>query len=225
MLSNLIKKAILMYKYRYNRHRARAINFAFDFCRHNHVDGDYFEFGVYRGDTFKYAFHLAELKENKSMNFFAFDSFAGFSEPSGNDDIGIIKKGGRSCSEQDFLKIIKSDGVDLKRVKILPGWFEQTLEGAGKLETDKKIGAAKAAIIYIDCDLYEPAILSLDFITNKLVDGSIILFDNWFLFKGSPYRGERKAFTEWLEKNHNFVASEFHKFGWHGSSFIINHKL
>ncbi|MCG2718374.1 MAG: methyltransferase, partial [Nanoarchaeota archaeon] len=72
------------------------------------------------------------------------------------------------------------------------------------------------------CDLYESTVLVLDFITEYIQDGTIIIFDDWFSFRGNPNRGEQKAFKEWLKKNPSIKTTEFYRFGWHGNSFITH---
>lgn len=214
--------ALLWWKYRHNRGRAHMLNKALDFCRCNNVEGDYFEFGVFQGAMCEYAHKASRLRGRPNMQVFAFDSFEGFSEPQGADDIGILKKGGRTCSLEQFQTNMRMAGVEEKDITAIPGFFEETLQGPKKEDTIQKIGNRKAAIVYVDCDLYEPARDVLAFIRPYLVDGSIVVFDNWFLFKGSPFRGERKACAEWLTTHPDIVVSQFHKFGWHGESFIVS---
>lgn len=220
-----IKKISLLVKNRNNRPRCKMLDTAMDFIRHSKVEGDYFEFGVFRGVTFQYAYHSSQLRELKSMNFFALDSFQGFADPKGNDTTGVIVKGTRNCSENEFFKVLRSYGVDVDKVHAIPGWFEDTLTGEGEKKTRDQIGKRKAAIVYLDADLYEPTVLALDFLVDYLTDGTLLIFDNWFLFRGHPQRGERRAFEEWCQKHPEFIITPFNKFGWHGESFIVNLRL
>ena len=219
------KKIALLAKNRNNRPRCRMLDMAMDFVRHSKVEGDYFEFGVYRGLTFQYAYHSAQIRKLTSMRFFALDSFQGFADPKGNDTTGVIIKGTRNCSENNFYRVLRSHSVDMKKVKTIPGWFENTLIGEGKKNTVNKIGQSKAAIVYLDADLYEPTVLALDFIVEYLADGALLLFDNWFLFRGHPERGERRAFEEWTKKHPELIITPYSNFGWHGTSFIVNFPL
>lgn len=219
------RKVVLLFKNRDNLPRCKMLDRTMDFVRHNDVKGDYFEFGVYAGTTFQYAYHAAKDRGLKNMNFHAFDSFEGFSKPKGHDDIGLVVEGTRSCSEKQFLDNVEHYRIPLSVVTTTKGWFSNTLEGNGINKTNKKLGSTKIAIAWLDADLYEPTILALNFITNRLQDGTVILFDNWFLFKGHPCRGERKALTEWQKNNPNIVLTPFYHFGWHGTSFIVNTPL
>ena len=41
--------------------------------------------------------------------------------------------------------------------------------------------------------LYESTIVVLDFVTDLLVQGSVLVFDDWFYNQGRKDRGEQKA--------------------------------
>ena len=110
--------------------------------------------------------------------------------------------------------------MDLAKVKIVPGWFKDTLNA----ETRTKLFLKSAAVVWVDCDLYESTVPVLEFITDLVVDGTILVMDDWFFYKGRPDMGERKAFAEWLNINPNISFTEFHKYSWHGNSFILHKK-
>lgn len=215
-------KLKLIVRNRQNLYRAFMLERAFDFVRHNLVKGDYFEFGVYAGTTFQYAYHAARARGLNTVRFHAFDSFEGFSEPKGHDDIGHVVQGGRFCSEEQFLKNVRRAGVPLAHVTTTKGWFADTLEGEGAKKTNEKLGDAKIAAVWLDADLYEPTLSALNFLTPRLQDGTVMMLDNWFLFKGHPGRGERRALAEWLAKNPEITLTPFYHFSWHGTSFIVN---
>lgn len=224
-LTYLIRKFLLKVKNWDNPNRANFLDVSFDYCLHNNVGNGYFEFGVFKGNTFQYAFNLAQLVNLTQYRFFAFDSFQGFSKPGKSDNLGLINEGDRFCSLEDFKQNISNKGVDLSKVQCIQGWFADTLKGKQSLKNKELIGKTRISIAYFDADLYEPTKLALDFATDFIDDGSIFAFDNWFLFKGHPMRGEQRAFEEWRKKNSQFIVSEFYKFGWHGNSFIISKKL
>ena len=197
------------------------IDYAMHFAAAHQLEGDYLEFGVFEGDGFIKAFHLSKRYAHiNKMRFYAFDSFRGLPEITGVDANGyqMFTKGQLDCSLERFKKIISKNGVDLQRVTIIPGYYKEILNN----ETKKNLPLKKAAIVYIDCDLYESTIPVLDFVTDYIQDGTIIIFDDWFLFKGHPDRGEQRAFREWLDKNKHIRVSEYNKFGWYGNSFIVH---
>lgn len=216
------QKFWLLFKNRQNLYRSFMLERAMDFVRHNTVAGDYYEFGVYAGTTFQYAYHAATARGLRGMRFHAFDSFEGFSQPKGHDDIGHVVKGGRFCSLEQFVKNVRKAGVPASRFTTTKGWFSDTLENEGKKGTDEMLGNSKIAAVWLDADLYEPTISALNFLTPRLQDGTVMMLDNWFLFKGHPERGERRALAEWLKNHPEITLTPFYHFSWHGTSFIVN---
>lgn len=201
--------------------REKMLKLAMQYAVASKLDGDYLEFGVYKGDTFSAAYHLAQFNGPKNMRFLAFDSFSGLPEIKGVDnEFKQYSQGQYAYGVKNFKNNILKRGVDLNKVEIIPGWFDQSLNN----ESVEKIKLVSAAIIWVDCDLYESALPVLDFIKEFLQDGAVIIFDDWFCFRGHPERGERRAFREWIEKNSEFTVSEYQKFGWHGNSFLVHKK-
>ncbi|HRF44076.1 MAG TPA: hypothetical protein PLD30_07515, partial [Candidatus Competibacteraceae bacterium] len=88
-----------------------------------------------------------------------------------------------------------------------------------------RLNITKARMVHIDCDLYESTKLALDFVASLMQEGTIIVFDDWFQFRGNPQRGEQKAFYEWLENNHQLQAVEYMREFPFRNSFIITFKI
>ncbi len=196
-----------------------------DYLRSNKIEGDYLEFGVSEGNTFISSYHIAQTmgKNLRGMRFIGFDSFEGI-PPIKNK---LDKEGFKHFHEGDYafpykslIKRLKKSKISLTKTYLVKGWFEKTLN----LETKKKLKIKKAAIVYIDSDLYESAVKVLDFVQDILQEGSLLVFDDWFCFRGNPDRGEQLAFKEWLKKNPQFEPIEFQKFGWYGNSFIVRER-
>ncbi len=201
--------------------RENFLEMVMDYARSSRLSGDYLEFGVFQGHTFISSFHFANSqgKNLSNMRFFAFDSFQGLPKPEGVDieTFDHFKEGDYSFSLDNFVKNLKRSNVDMKRVIITPGWFNKTLNSKLK---DKFI-LKKASIVYIDCDLYSSTVDVLNFVEDLIYPGTLIAFDDWFTFRGSPDQGEQLAFKVWLKKHPKIKVEEFRKFGWHGNSFIV----
>ena len=184
------------------------------FVRDNDVKGDYFEFGVHEGGSFSSAFFFANTYGLNKMEFLAFDSFEGL--PDNKEGMKLLRGGEYACSLEQFKINLRKRKVDLNRVKAYKGWFKDLEKRRTSIEN------RKAAIIYVDGDLYQSAVEVLRFINGYLQEGTLLIFDDWNLFKGNPNKGEQLAFREWLKKNPQIKVSEFLKFGYHGNSFIVN---
>ena len=191
----------------------------------NGIEGDYAEFGTADGTSFisfyngfkrrkKYSKHL------KNMKFWAFDSFEGLPEISGQDTKMVHgwKAGDYAYDEKTFLSLVEQGGVDLSIVETVKGFYDEVLTE----ELKTKISLKKIAIAYIDCDLYESTVPVLAFITDYIQDGTVICFNDWWAYNGHPERGEQLAFKEWIEKNPQFIASEFTRAGYKDVCFVIN---
>ncbi len=184
------------------------------------VPGDYLEFGVYRGDTFRHAYEVLSISF-PGMRFFAFDSFQGLPEPSGidarNGYTGNFRKGEFSCSEEEFRNGLAASRVDLSRVVTVRGWFADTL----KPEKTHEYGIDRVAFAWIDCDLYESTVPVLDFLGPRLAVGSVLAFDDWRCYRNHPDFGEQRACREWLDSNPRLHLNKLLSFGWHGIAFTV----
>ena len=178
--------------------------------------GDYLEFGCAAGDSFLHTYRRAASKM-PWMRFWAFDSFAGLPAPQGIDRCGEAREGLFACSEKDFRANLDRARVDWKRVEIVPGWYDHTLRPELKAER----GLRLASIVYIDCDLYHSAALALEFITDLVETGTVLIFDEWFTFRGDPKLGEQRACAEWLARHPEITLQDWHFFGAYGKSFVV----
>jgi O-methyltransferase len=155
----------------------------------------------------------------ENMRFFAFDSFQGLPEPDRVDKQGRdFAKGKFKCTQNAFRDNLVKDGVPLSKVVTVPGWFEDTCTE----ETIMKYGMRKASIIHVDCDLYVSAKTALDFVKPLLTDGTIIIFDDWYCFRGNPNLGEQRAFNEWKATMTDWRFTEYQKEGPYRNSFIAS---
>lgn len=209
---------------------------AASFVTWNQVDGDYLEFGVYEGDSFAAAYHAImhcrtlhltrgydspEYRhwQETRPRFFAFDSFEGLPS-SGIDQHVDYGAGAYQCSEDRFRANLVKHGVDLSDVVVVPGFYDRTLNR----EIKERHELRKAAVAMIDCDLYESTVSVLDFLTDLVDQGTVLIFHDWFRFRGSPHRGEQRACREWLARNPHLELAEYWREGPQAVSFLVNLK-
>lgn len=133
-------------------------------------EGLVLEFGVRHGNSIR---QLAKLTKQEIHGF---DSFEGLPESWHQEDKGTYSTKGR-------LPVVS------KHVKLHQGWFEDTLpefllENLGNVR-----------LINIDCDLYSSTKTVLDFLANRIVSGTVIVFDEYI---GNQHwrEDEYKAFQE-----------------------------
>jgi len=220
--------------------RMTLIEKAARFIANDKIAGDYLEFGVFRGESFVQAYHaIRNTFENRiamtynasavdrqerqrlldEIRFFAFDSFEGLPPLEGVDQLGDDFSAGQyACGLDEFRNNLATRGVNLDKVICVPGWFNESCVS----ETIERYGMRQASVIWIDCDLYHSAKSVLEFVTPLLQDGTVIIFDDWFAFRGNPLLGEQKAFHEWKQTVEGFEFNEFHKEGTYRNSFIAS---
>lgn len=203
----------------------RIFNAVMRYIKFHKIEGDYLEFGLYKGDSFIQAWKEAKKCNIENMRFIGFDSFQGFPELKGVDKkYSLIKDGSYKYSMSSFkAELAKHYIFPFLDDKIIlkEGWFKDTLNE--KTKRDLKI--SKVAVAMLDCDLYESTIEVLNFLKNNIQDGGIIMFDDWFLYKAKKDLGQQKAVKEWLKMNKDVRLVEYRKFRWGGISFIVDKKV
>lgn len=145
------------------------------------VDGFLIELGTGKGSTTNF---LAALNPRKTI--YTFDSFLGL--PTNWDRGDVLVPGNLFAWPKG-----KALPTFLLNVELKKGWFAETLPKFVDLH-DEPI-----AFLHIDCDIYESTAQGLDILGPKMVDGTVILFDEFYNYPN--YRNhEYKAFLEFLEK-------------------------
>lgn len=209
---------------------------AASFMAWNQIEGDYLEFGVYQGDSFATAYRAIraqrrlhssfvekspeyQRKKQTCPRFVAFDSFSGLPEGLGARHADYAP-GAYACTQDEFTGNIAGLGVDLKDVIVVPGFYDKTLNST----TKEQHGLRRAAIVMIDCDLYESTVPVLEFLTDLVDQGTILIFHDWFRFRGSPKCGEQRACREWQERNPHLELIEYWREGPQAVSFLVNLK-
>lgn len=209
--------------------RLGALDKAFEFIYKSETDGDYCEFGVYQGVSLIRALrtdHKWHEKTNRChvKRFFGFDSFSGLPPFSPNDRLEgyeVFKEGQFGDASLELVRQkIKEEKLEFKEVKLIPGLFSETLTSPGVLGEFQN---SSVAIAHIDCDLYSSALDCLKFLDGRLSDGAVLLFDDWFCFRGRPDYGVRAAFERWVEEGVYWITDYFF-YSWAGKAFIVNVK-
>ena len=189
---------------------------AFEFKHINGIEGDYFEFGLYRGKTFCYAHSQKRRHKMSNMMLWGFDSFQGLPPITEQED-NIWHEGDFACSESEFKSILTRAGFKPSEYILVPGFYEASLNE----ELHRRIGSRKAAIVYIDCDLYESTLSVLEFVHRYFVNGTIVCFDDWYNYKGRPDKGEQLAVRDFLTTHPQIEFIPYLDYSPLGKSFII----
>ena len=192
---------------------------AFEFAKINGVIGDYFEFGVWRGKTFRWAHLMKHRYGLNEMKLWAFDSFSGLPDVAPQAD-NIWKKGQFACSLDEFRQIMASAGVGTHEYETVPGYYSESLND----HLRARIGQRQAAVVYIDCDLYESTADALRFVGAHLAHGAILCFDDYYNYKAAPDQGEARALAEFRSANPDLDVMPYFNYAPLGASFIVRRR-
>jgi O-methyltransferase len=195
---------------------AEILHKGFAYLMNNQIKGHYAEFGVFEGSTTLEACFASRIFGLDDLEFFVFDSFQGLPDLERVDGSEVFTKGQFSSSLIEFRRNLMRERVDFSKFHIFPGFYNRTLPTL-------KLNKTRFAFVLVDCDLYSSTVSVLDFLTDKLVQGAIIAFDDWYCYD-SPDKGERLAVSEWLARNPMIELIEYSNFHWAGKSFIVNLK-
>ncbi len=157
-----------------------TLGFALDHARE---DGLVLEFGVRFGNSINY------IAKNVDRDVHGFDSFQGLPEAWAGYDAGIYTTGG-------MLPRVASN------VRLHVGLFDETLPGFVAEH------AGPIRFMNVDCDLYSSTQTIFHFLADRVVPGTVIVFDEYFM-NPTWREDEFKAFQEAVEShswNYEYIA-------------------
>lgn len=205
---------------RHNLAKARMLSILFYQLNLDKTPGDYFEFGVASGNSMRAASLAIKHSHFKTLgvsamsrNLYGFDTFSEFKSDAKMDDHPVFAGKSYSSSYKSVSKRFK------RRSDI--NLFELDVCSIDKV-TDLKIpNDSCVALALLDMDLYSPTKSALNWIQPRLQVGSYLLLDDYYYFRGSRTRGERRAWLEFLAENPNIKVELVDRYGAGGQVFII----
>lgn len=154
----------------------------------NAIPGDIVECGVAAGGSAA----LMALASQPMRQLWLCDTFTGLPSPSPADPaIAAAWTGTCLGSPEEIFRSFARLGIELAKVKIIPGLFEETL-------ADSPIG--NIALLHVDGDWYQSVKATLEALYDRVSPGGIIQFDDY-----GHWSGARRAVDEFLRGRH-FVA-------------------
>ena len=187
--------------------------------------GYYMEFGVLNGESIIDAYR--QLRGHLT-HVYGFDSFLGLPVLTDDDEIAgekmpAYREGNfQSLDKVSVAKVIQSNcRIPEDKLTLIEGFFEDSLPAFdAQLLNDK----GPLLCCYIDCNLFSSTKIVLDFIEDKVVEGSWLFFDDYWCNRGSPKLGQRRAISEWLANSSRVGLSDYGNFRGFGKAFIVYEK-
>jgi hypothetical protein len=154
------------------------------------IPGDVIECGVCNGGT---AAILARFASRSQMDrtVWLFDSFQGMPEVTKEDGVAANGETAESHIGKEIgdparvNEILRKVGANGRRVRIVPGWFQETFPS---------FDAKAIALLNIDADWYESVKLCLETFYDRVVAGGFVSFDDY-----GHWPGCRRAVDEFFQ--------------------------
>lgn len=186
--------------------RAGALHRAWGHVFSNQIRGAYYEFWVYRGDSFRTSYRVhrqfarwaqgqltaseewrrktAARYVTDNHQFHAFDTFAGM--PPNAETNALFAGGTFYCSFEEFTRLNRAVGL------------------------------------IVDADLYDSARDALEIVTEKLRQGSVLMCDDWNAFNAHRGTCARRALAEWLDRYRELDAEPWFTYDFAGQAFLVH---
>lgn len=174
------------------------------------IEGCVMEFGVARGETIKY---ISSHWPDQAV--WGFDSFQGLPEPWFMNSRDYYTRPARGF---DLLQ----EGLPTypDNVKLVIGWYDQSI--SPWLESNPEL----VKFLHVDCVLYSSTITVLTLLKDRIVPGTVIVFDDFYPW--DDYRsyalwkdGEYRALKEWTVQYDRQFKPLFHSNKWQCSIIIV----
>ena len=148
------------------------------------VPGDTAECGVYKGLSSYIICDRNQQSTSFRRTHYAFDSFAGLSEPGKAEDGSHWHAGDLSVEEQEFRDNLRPFESS---VQVYRGWIPTRFD---------EVADKRFCFVHIDVDLYQPTKDSMEFFYDRMSPGVIIVCDDYG-FGTCP--GATRAVDEFLQ--------------------------
>lgn len=119
-----------------------------------------------------------------SNRIIGFDSFQGLPNDEG------AKVGWKKGDFAVPIETVRESLADWPNIELIQGWYDEVLTEDFK----ENLKLNSASLIHIDCDLYCSAVSVLKWCRSLLIEGTILVFDEWPVY-------EKKAWEEFSKEN------------------------
>ena len=170
------------------------------------VQGDIYEFGVYKGASLVRLASFRELCETTThRKIYGFDVFGKFpDELALESDLEFVQRfeqaGGNGISEADLQEVFKRK--EITNIELIAGDLFDTLP-----KHIEKIDKPKIALLHVDVDVYEPTKYILESLWEFIEPGGIVMLDDYKMVEGGTI-----AIDEFLsDKKEEVRTCKFYK--------------
>lgn len=153
------------------------------------IPGDIIEFGCWKGGNLMLMAKILQvIQPNTIKQVYGFDSFEGLQTFSKEDNIDKKAMKGQYRGNEDilkqFIKLYEMDGW----IHLVKGDANKTIKEFARLHKHMLVSLA-----YLDFDLYTPTVEALNFLSERIPVGGLIVFDEALY---PQWEGESQAMFE-----------------------------
>lgn len=164
--------------------------------RTSKISGHVAEVGAYQGGNALCALMSKEWVGDKT--YYIFDSLEGFPNVTDNDPVSV----GRGTYNIDlYVQEVFNSFSAIPNAKFIKGFVPDTFS---QLDPDSSY-----SIIFYDCDLYQPALDTLNYFWDRLSPGGVVLIHDYYAEPGG-FHGVRKALDEFESERGVRFKSFYH---------------
>lgn len=202
----------------------------------NRLAGGYYEFGVYKGESFRESYRIhqgyvtwhrtqtqspemwrRQIRWEVNHHFYAFDTFAGM--PANTEENEVYAQGSFLSSLDEVRRAGQQVGmVEGEQIRYFKGTFAEIASA----QAEELATLQPAVIVNIDSDLCASAADALAIVRPKLQQGTILLMDDWNCFGANRNKGERRALREFLENYPEIEVESWFPYSIVGQAFIVH---
>ena len=213
--------------------RQSAFHMSWGHVFNNHLRGDYWEFGVYRGDSMLLSYkemlkfkrwNSSQLRSDENWRrdlatkydsyfpaFLGFDTFESMPINTESNELYAAN----TFQSNLYLVKEKLSKIPPEQLQLIQGDFTKLDQATLQVVQSEKI-----AVLNIDSDLYVSAKAALNLAKNKLQIGTVILFDEFHGFNADSSKGERQALKEFLNET-NIEVDRWFDYHYGGRAFLV----
>ena len=194
-----------------------------EFLQKSNLDGSFWEFGVFQGESIKEAYYILR---DQLHYYIGFDSFKGLPSLTGVDQLAqkympnFTPGNFKSTSLRFVRENILSTGLSEDQLFLFPGLFSKSLKQEkfkGFLADMKK----HPVVVHLDSDLYTSTKQALEFVYPLLRTGCWILCDDYWCFGGASSYGTQLALKEFLMDHPDIRLQEYGNYNGWSKAFIV----
>ena len=101
-------------------------------------------------------------------------------------------------------------------LKLINGFFSKTLDR----KTPSSYGIQKGSVVLIDCDTYSASLSCFRFIIPAIQEGTIIIIDDFYSYRGNSRKGTYGAFQIFLKEYKKYKFRRIYDYGVGGIAYI-----